>query len=67
MRQSPPDVGRQNAHIHVTRALHRSVGQTEDFVPTQHSVTELRSRGIQPDAIVCRSEEPISADLRRLI
>ncbi|HAI63845.1 MAG TPA: hypothetical protein DCM13_03070, partial [Acidimicrobiaceae bacterium] len=35
--------------------------------PTQHSVTELRSRGIQPDAIVCRSEEPIGSDLRRKI
>jgi CTP synthase len=35
--------------------------------PTQHSVTELRSRGIQPDAIVCRSEAPIPTDLRRKI
>ena len=32
--------------------------------PTQHSVTELRSRGIQPDVIVCRSEAPISDDLQ---
>ena len=35
--------------------------------PTQHSVTELRSAGIQPDAIVCRSDEPISDDLERKI
>jgi CTP synthase len=35
--------------------------------PTQHSVTELRSRGIQPDVIVCRSEEPLSDDLKRKI
>jgi CTP synthase len=35
--------------------------------PTQHSVTELRSRGIQPDAIVCRSEGAISGDLKRKI
>src|SRR5690606_37618626 len=35
--------------------------------PTQHSVTELRSRGIQPDAIVCRSEEPLSDELKRKI
>ncbi len=35
--------------------------------PTQHSVTELRSRGIQPDAIVCRSEAAISAELKRKI
>ena len=35
--------------------------------PTQHSVTELRSRGIQPDAIVCRSDEPITDELKRKI
>jgi len=35
--------------------------------PTQHSVTELRSRGIQPDIIVCRSEAAISAELKRKI
>jgi len=35
--------------------------------PTQHSVTELRSRGIQPDAIVCRSEMAVSDGLKRKI
>src|SRR5665811_1093670 len=35
--------------------------------PTQHSVTELRSRGIQPDVIVCRSDQPISDSLKRKI
>jgi CTP synthase len=35
--------------------------------PTQHSVTELRSRGIQPDIIVCRSESALSPDLKRKI
>ncbi|MET0458101.1 MAG: CTP synthase, partial [Ilumatobacteraceae bacterium] len=35
--------------------------------PTQHSVTELRSRGIQPDIIVCRSEAALSPDLKRKI
>jgi len=35
--------------------------------PTQHSVTELRSRGIQPDVIVCRSDQPISDNLKRKI
>ncbi len=35
--------------------------------PTQHSVTELRSRGIQPDVIVCRSDKPISENLKRKI
>src|SRR5580693_7441468 len=35
--------------------------------PTQHSVTELRSRGIRPDVIVCRSNMPISESLKRKI
>jgi CTP synthase len=35
--------------------------------PTQHSVRELRSIGIQPDAIVCRSDRPISSSLKRKI
>ena len=35
--------------------------------PTQHSVTELRSRGVQPDAIVCRCETPLTIDLERKI
>ena len=35
--------------------------------PTQHSVKELRSIGIQPDAIVCRSERPISKDMEEKI
>jgi CTP synthase len=35
--------------------------------PTQHSVRELRSIGIQPDVIVCRSDRPISPDLKRKI
>src|SRR5919205_71671 len=35
--------------------------------PTQHSVQELRRIGIQPDMVVCRSEEPLSADIRQKI
>src|SRR5690606_28254635 len=35
--------------------------------PTQHSVKELRSIGIQPDIIVCRAEQPISRDIREKI
>ena len=33
--------------------------------PTQHSVKELRSIGIQPDIIICRSERPIPLDHRK--
>ncbi len=35
--------------------------------PTQHSVTDLRSRGIQPDVIICRSDRSISTTLKRKI
>ncbi|HVL06395.1 MAG TPA: CTP synthase, partial [Acidimicrobiales bacterium] len=35
--------------------------------PTQHSVTELRARGIQPDTIVCRSDRPIALGVKRKI
>jgi CTP synthase len=54
-------------YIHVT--LVPSIGPSgeQKTKPTQHSVTELRSRGIQPDVIVCRSEEPLSDSLKRKI
>ena len=68
IRQVRNDVGRNNVcYIHVT--LVPFIGPTgeQKTKPTQHSVTELRSRGIQPDAIVCRSEKPISDALKRKI
>jgi CTP synthase len=68
IRQFRNDVGRANVcYVHVT--LVPFIGPTgeQKTKPTQHSVTELRSRGIQPDAIVCRSEEPISTSLKRKI
>ena len=61
IRQVRLDVGRSNVcYVHVT--LVPFIGPTgeQKTKPTQHSVTELRSRGVQPDAIVCRSESPIS-------
>jgi CTP synthase len=68
IRQFRNDVGRQNvAYIHVTLVPFIGPSGEQKTKPTQHSVTELRSRGIQPDAIVCRSEQPISAGLKRKI
>ena len=68
IRQVRLDVGRSNVcYVHVT--LVPFIGPTgeQKTKPTQHSVTELRSRGVQPDAIVCRSESPISDELKRKI
>ena len=68
IRQLRLDVGRQNVcYVHVTLVPFIGPSGEQKTKPTQHSVTELRSRGIQPDAIVCRSEAAISADLKRKI
>ncbi len=64
VRQFRLDVGRENVcFVHVT--LVPFIGPTgeQKTKPTQHSVTELRSRGLQPDAIVCRCEAPLAKDL----
>ncbi len=68
IRQIRLDVGRDNVcYVHVTLVPFIGPSGEQKTKPTQHSVTELRSRGIQPDAIVCRSEEPIGTDLERKI
>jgi len=68
IRQFRLDVGRENVcYVHVTLIPFIGPSGEQKTKPTQHSVTELRSRGIQPDAIVCRSEAPISAELKRKI
>jgi len=68
IRQFRLDVGRSNVcYVHVTLVPFIGPSGEQKTKPTQHSVTELRSRGIQPDAIVCRSEAPISAELKRKI
>ncbi|WP_334144200.1 CTP synthase [Rhabdothermincola sp.] len=68
IRQFRLDVGRENVcYVHVTLVPFIGPSGEQKTKPTQHSVTELRSRGIQPDAIVCRSESPISAELKRKI
>ncbi len=68
IRQYRKDSGRNNVcYIHVTLVPFIGPSGEQKTKPTQHSVTELRSRGIQPDLIVCRSEEPLSDDLRAKI
>jgi CTP synthase len=65
IRQYRKDAGRDNVcYVHVTLVPFIGPSGEQKTKPTQHSVTELRSRGIQPDLIVCRSEEPLSHDLK---
>ena len=68
VRQFRRDVGRENVcYIHLTLVPYLAPSGEQKTKPTQHSVTELRSRGIQPDVIVCRSDQPISDALKRKI
>ncbi|MCP3857162.1 MAG: CTP synthase [Actinomycetia bacterium] len=65
IRQFRLDAGRSNVcYVHVTLVPFIGPSSEQKTKPTQHSVTELRSRGIQPDAIVCRSDDPLSTDLK---
>ena len=64
IRQWKSDVGKDNVmYIHVTLVPYLKAAGEAKTKPTQHSVKELRSIGIQPDAIVCRSERPISREM----
>lgn len=68
IRQLRYDVGRENiCYVHV--ALVPYIAPTGELKtkPAQHSVRELRSIGIQPDAVVCRSDRPLSDALKRKI
>src|SRR3954468_23311822 len=68
IRQYRLDIGRENVcYVHVTLVPFIGPSGEQKTKPTQHSVTELRARGIQPDAIVCRSEQPLSDALKRKI
>jgi len=65
IRQMRNDVGRNNVlYIHVTFLPYLKSSGELKTKPTQHSVNELRRIGIQPDVIVCRSDEPISPGIR---
>ncbi|HAL29850.1 MAG TPA: CTP synthase [Coriobacteriia bacterium] len=68
IRQLRKDVGRDNVcYIHVSLVPYIAASGELKTKPTQHSVKELRSIGIQPDFIVCRSDRPIDAGIRRKI
>ena len=68
IRQIKYEVGRENVcFIHVTLIPYlRKAGELKTK-PTQHSVKELRGIGIQPDIIVCRSEKPLSDEIKKKI
>ncbi len=62
------DVGRERVmYVHVTLLPHLNTTGELKTKPTQHSVKELRSIGIQPDVIAARSEFPVDEDLRAKI
>lgn len=68
IRQIKSDIGRDNVmYIHVTLIPYIKAAGEVKTKPTQHSVKELRSIGIQPNVIVCRTEYPLAQDLKRKI
>jgi CTP synthase len=61
-------VGRESAiFVHVTLVPWIAAAQEMKTKPTQHSVKELRALGIQPDILLCRSERPLSQDVKEKI
>lgn len=68
IRQFRKDVGRNNVvYMHVTLIPWISAAGEMKTKPTQHSVKELRSIGIQPDVLVCRSDRPLKAGIKEKI
>ena len=68
IRQFANDVGKKNTlFIHLTLVPYLKSSDEIKTKPTQHSVKELRSIGIQPDIIICRSERPIPLEHRKKI
>jgi CTP synthase len=68
IRQLRTELGRDDTcYIHVTLVPWMGPAEELKTKPTQHSVRELRSIGIHPDAIVCRSDRPISSGLKRKV
>jgi len=65
IRQVKKDIGRNDVlYIHVTLVPYIAAAGELKTKPTQHSVKELRSIGITPDILVCRSEKEISKEMR---
>ncbi|OGX68485.1 MAG: CTP synthase, partial [Paenibacillus sp. RIFOXYA1_FULL_44_5] len=68
IRQIKSDIGRENVmYIHVTLIPYLKAAGEIKTKPTQHSVKELRSIGIQPQVIVCRTEHSLSEDTKRKV
>ena len=68
IRQLGIELGSENAlFIHLTLVPYLSASGELKTKPTQHSVKELRSIGIQPDVLICRAEQPLPEDERRKI
>lgn len=67
-RQVRHDVGRDNVFfLHVSLVPYIGPSQELKTKPTQHSVAALRSIGIQPDAVVCRSDRELPASVKKKI
>ncbi len=68
IRQFRKDVGESNTcYVHVTLVPYLNTSEELKTKPTQHSVAELRSRGIMPEVIVVRSDRPVDESARRKI
>lgn len=68
IRQMGIELGRQRAlFIHLTLVPYIASAGEVKTKPTQHSVAELRSIGIQPDILLCRADRPVPANERRKI
>ncbi|MGN0521108.1 MAG: CTP synthase [Eubacterium sp.] len=68
IRQFSVEYGRENClFVHVTLVPYLAASDELKSKPTQHSVKEMLALGIQPDIIVCRTEQPLTDDIRRKI
>lgn len=68
VRQMKVELGQQRATLmHLTLVPYIATAGEVKTKPTQHSVKELRSIGLQPDVLLCRSEQPVDDDSRRKI
>jgi CTP synthase len=68
IRQFRLDVGRENAiYVHLTLVPYIGAAGELKTKPTQHSVRDLRSIGIQPDILLCRTDRFLDADIKRKI
>ncbi|MEZ5284102.1 MAG: CTP synthase [Vicinamibacterales bacterium] len=68
IRQFRQDVGRENTlYVHLTLVPYIGTAGELKTKPTQHSVRDLRSIGIQPDMLLCRTDRPLPRDLKQKI